>query len=128
TEFVVPAGARLPGGDGVTIRVVATVGGRSSSTSSESFVAPNQSPQVVIAGAPDGPVEQFDLVALTAVVDNPEVDDEVLVSWIHGDSPAATSPGTTSQVATLHDFEFATRDLPIGTTTISVVVTDSAGN
>jgi hypothetical protein len=72
---------------------------------------------------PEGPVEQFDLVALTAIVDNPEADDEVLVSWSSGDSAPDTS-----QIATLHDFEFSSRDLPIGVTTIEAVVTDSAGH
>ena len=123
TELIVPAGTRLPGGNEVRVQVTATVDGRSSAGTSEPFVAPNHPPRVVIAGVPDGPVEQFDLVALTAIVSDPETDDEVLVAWSNGDTSADTS-----QIATFHDFEFSSRDLPIGINTISVVVTDSAGN
>jgi len=62
SEITIPTSARFPGGDDVIVRVIATAGGRSAAATSEPFSAPTHAPLVAIAGAPPGPVEQFDLV------------------------------------------------------------------
>jgi hypothetical protein len=113
---------RLPGGDAVRVMVVVTADGRSAAAVSDPFAAPDQAPLITIGGVPDGPVEQFDLVELTALVDDPESGggpertDEVLVSFASGTEVLAEGP------------VLRTRDLPLGVSTIDVVATDASGN
>jgi Bacterial TSP3 repeat len=120
TEITIPTSARFPGGDDIHVQVIANDGVNTGEATSEAFSAPTHAPLVEIAGAPSGPVEQYDLVELTAIVDDPEElptggSDTLGITW--------TGPTLASSTGPI----FSTRDLPVGSNRIEVVVTDSDG-
>ncbi len=121
SEITIPTFARLPGGDNVQVQVIATAGGRSAAAISEPFIAPTHAPLVAIAGAPQGPVEQFDLVNLTAIVDDPSQYDLEEVSFTYVQIDLANT--LLGEGPTL-----ATRDLPVGRNEIVLTLTDPSGN
>ena len=119
TELTVPTSSRFPGGTETHVEVIANDGVNTGEATSAAFAAPTHAPVVAIAGAPRGPVEQYDLVELTAVVDDPEAVGGMDILGIAWTGP--TFGSTTGPV-------LSTRDLPVGPNTISVVVTDGDGN
>jgi hypothetical protein len=119
TELTVPTSSRFPGGTETHVQVIANDGVNTGEATSAAFAAPTHAPVVAIAGAPRGPVEQYDLVELTAVVDDPDAVGGMDILGIAWTGP--TFGSTTGPV-------LSTRDLPVGPNTISVVVTDGDGH
>jgi hypothetical protein len=123
TELTIPESAPLPGGDDVLVQVIANDGVRTGQATSATFAAPGHAPTVVIAGAPAGPIEEGELVELTAVIADPEATGRGLdIAAIDGIAWGGLS------MSSVDGPLLRTRDLPLGNNTIEVVVTDSAGN
>lgn len=116
-EITIPTSARFPGGDDVIVRVIATAGGRSAAATSEPFSAPTHAPLVAIAGAPPGPVEQFDLVELTAIVDDPS--STLIGSDTGGSDSLVWQSSVDGELA--GGRQLSTRDLSVGTHTIQML-------
>ena len=131
TEVTIPDSAGLPGGDAVQVQVIANDGVRTGAATSEAFSAPDQAPRVAITpmvtevainGQPLT-YEVGDVVELQAVVSDPEAQGghrqeiEVL-SYSWGSSQTGLGTGPVLTVG----------DLPVGEHTITVDVTDRAGN
>jgi hypothetical protein len=131
TEVTIEDSAGLPGGDDVQVQVIANDGVLTGVATSDAFSAPDQAPRVAITpklavGVATGEpliYEVGDVVELQAVVSDPEAGggheghiDVLSYSWGSSQAHLGSDP-----VLTL-------ADLPVGEHTISVEVTDRAGN
>jgi hypothetical protein len=115
-----PHSARYPGGDEVLVKVVANDGARTGEAVSEPFAAPGNEPLLLITGVPEsGAIERFDMVLLQAHLLDPEdgVEQNDSLQW------QSSLDGELGTGALLR-----TRDLGVGTHTITVGGADGDGN
>jgi hypothetical protein len=122
-ELIVPASMPLPGGDEVRIRVVVSDGVRTGDAMSAPFSAATHGPLVGIAGEPPGPVEQGELVELSAVVLDAGQHDLEDISLTYRRIELEGAAGELGTGPTLD-----TRELPVGRNEIEVTAIDPDGN